>query len=256
MAGRGIALIWTSLLCCQLVRSFHAGAGRQTRAHGTIASGTCGDRPRGAAAERGAAMSANFTTARFEQQANQVLSSRGASDASGGEMGPQDVVAHVLNAFRPGDDEDDDVWQFSNTQQEVAGTAFQGARVLVSYSVKTRSKFDDVGCLQPGGFGYGAVLEDYLLANDDYRTFALLSEWRALGPPESGGERCVVQKLLVRQKDGNWEEARMTLELCDTPRGERWLVRSVYKDYHDRGGVERSGGYDADDADPEEARNC
>ena len=64
----------------------------------------------------------------------------------------------------------------------------------------------------------------------------------------------MVQKLLVRQKNCNWEELMMILELHDTRRGPQWLVQSIYKDYHDPAAAASSGG--DDDADPQESRDC
>ena len=189
-------------------------------------------------------------------------------DVTAGSMDTGSVVQHVMDAFRPGDEDDDDGWQFSNTQLEVAGSAFHGAVVLRSFSRKCDQKLDSLGQLQPGGFASSAQLEKYLLQEETYRTFALLAEWKPLGEPQeakwagraSGTSETtpvMVQNLLVRQADSNWEEARMTLELCETPQGARWLVSSIYKDYFDREAVKRSNIYvDDDGADPEESRDC
>jgi hypothetical protein len=175
------------------------------------------------------------------------------------DMSVEQVVRHVMDAFRP---DDEDGWQFSNTQAEVAGAAFKGSRVLMSFSAKTRTKLDELGQLQPGAFERPTLLEKYLKEHSNYRSLALLSEWKAVAAPEkrigddatadSADASRVVQKLLVRQEGCNWEELRMVLECRQTSKGQRWLVTSIYKDYHDPAGR----GIDEIDENPEESRNC
>ena len=181
-------------------------------------------------------------------------------------MAVQDVVRTVLDAFRK--DEEEEEWQFSNTQVETAGSIYMGCRVLMSFSVRVEDKLDDLGQLQPGAFERPTRLEQYLIGEDNYRTLALLCEWKAVTVPEelvwteSDGERShmsVVQKLLVRQNGCNWEECRLTLELRAGANGkQRWMVRSLYKDYHDPAGGSSSMllADDAGPGDPEETRNC
>ena len=182
-------------------------------------------------------------------------------DVLADKMSAEAVVDYVMEAFRPAYDEDDG-WQFSATQVEVAGSAFKGCRVLLSFSQKKKDRIDDLGQLQPGAFALPSMLENYLLEQDDYRTLALVSEWKPLAPPtvteltDSEGLRRAAQKLLVRRERGNWEEANMNLELCETPRGQRWLVTSLYKWDHEHGVSRSDAGFDGDDGDPEEARNC
>ena len=60
---------------------------------------------------------------RLETRRSRVLVQRGNSGTADGRSA-EDVVAHVLDAFRAEDD--DDGWQFSNTQMEVAGRNEQG----------------------------------------------------------------------------------------------------------------------------------
>ena len=47
-------------------------------------------------------------------------------------MDAEQVVAYVLDAFRPEKGEDDP-WQFSNTQAEVAGSAYKGCSADVMF---------------------------------------------------------------------------------------------------------------------------
>ena len=176
-------------------------------------------------------------------------------------MSAAETIRCILDAFRPDGDEDD--WQFSNTQAEVAGSAYRGCRALMSLSAKMDAKLDVLGRLQPGAFERPTLLERYLLEHADYRTLATLSEWKALAPPEErellgdGGQRSVAQqRLLIRQEQCNWEEACINLERRETPWGMRWLVVNIYKDYHDPAGTSIYKGSSDDNADPEEARNC
>jgi hypothetical protein len=168
------------------------------------------------------------------------------------------MVKRIMDAFRPEDDEEDG-WQFSNTYEESAGSAYQGCRVLMSYSVKTSEVLDEFGRLQPGAFARPKFLENYLLEHDDYRTFALLSEWKTVGPPEErvGAEGHIAeQKLLVRQEFCNWEQAYMKFELCGVPDGvKRWHVICLHKNDHDpKAGLK--AGYGDNNENPEETRNC
>ena len=172
------------------------------------------------------------------------------------------VVAAVMDAFKP-QEKDIEGWQFSNTQQETAGSLFWGCLVLVRLSVKAVSKHDDVGRLQPGAFVRASTLERYLLGHEDYRTFALLDEWKAVAPPVVRG-RVASQQLLVRRERSQtggvlspaiWEEVQLRLELCETLAGERWRVLTIYKDYH--GPAARAiSDCDFVNADLEEERNC
>lgn len=83
----------------------------------------------------------------------------------------QAVVQQIMDAFRPAIDEDDE-WQFSNTFEESAGSAYRGCRVLLSSSVKTEDEVDELGRLQPGAFARPGLLERHLLAQDNYRSLA------------------------------------------------------------------------------------
>ena len=177
----------------------------------------------------------------------------------------ESVVEAVMDAFRPLE-KDDDGWQFSNTQQEVAGSLYWGCLVLKRFSVERAQKLDAVGRLQPGAFAAPSTLQRYLLQDEKYRTFAMLSEWRPVAPPVVRG-RAASQSLLVRREfshagavlaPANWEELQLGLELRQTPDGERWAVASLYKDYHGpTAGVpsaeERA---EAEGLQPEEERNC
>ena len=94
---------------------------------------------------------------------------------------------------------------------------------------------------------------------NDQRVRVPVRQWKALGVAEerrwaAGVDgTSVVQKLLLRQEHGNWEEASISLELRDTPAGKRWLVTSIYKDYCD---PLAGSGDDDTGADPEDSRNC
>ena len=169
-------------------------------------------------------------------------------------MDVEAVVTHVFDAFRSYDD--DDGWQFSNTQAEVAGSCFVGCCTLMRFSAKMDEKVDSVGRLQPGAFERPTFLESWLLEHNDYRSLALLSEWKPVAAPTQREDAArASQMLLVRQDRCNWEEVCVTLELRATPAGKRWVVVSLYKDYHDPAGA-CGGASDGEDADPEEARNC
>ena len=176
-------------------------------------------------------------------------------DATADKMDVQEVVRYIMDAFRPEEDEDDG-WQFSNTFEEAAGSSFKGSRVLHSFSAKAEQRLDALGQLQPGAFERPTLLEEYLLREDNYRTLALLSEWKAVAAPEQLGDRSVRQRLLVRRERGNWEEAQVRLELRDVPQGTRWMVASLCKRDHDPVNAQASAAREDDGGDPEETRNC
>jgi hypothetical protein len=174
----------------------------------------------------------------------------------------EDVVKHIMDAFKRDDDEDE-VWQFGNTQADLEDPSYRGARVLKSFSATSSEKLDSLGRLQPGAFERSALLESYLMEEDNYCTLALLSEWKAVAEPEVRPKAAdaddevgshALQLLLVRQKDCNWEEMAMNLELSESRAGgKRWVVKSIYKDYFDPAspkGLREVG------ADPEDTRNC
>ena len=166
---------------------------------------------------------------------------------------PQEIVKIIMDAFRPADD--DDVWQFSNTIEESAGAAYHGCRVLLSYSAKADDKLDEFGRLQPGAFARAALLEKYLLEHENYRTLALLSEWKPLAPPEDlNGGLSAEQRLLVRQELGNWEQTYMKLEQLDG----KWAITSIFKHDYDPAVVFKGSVRAGDDnpENPEDSREC
>ena len=190
-------------------------------------------------------------------------------DMAAAKMDAAQVVSYCLDAFKP-EEEEDDPWQFSNTQAEVAGAAYKGCHVLMSFSAKLDAKVDDLGWLQPGAYGFASKLEAELLRQENYRSLALLSEWKTLAPSKSDGgasaSRDTVSEVgdsetltvLVRQEGFNWEELRVTLELCAMPDGaQRWLIMGLLKDRCDPKAA-RSGRVSGDDdlENPEESRNC
>ena len=151
--------------------------------------------------------------------------------------------------------DDDDVWQFSNTIEESAGAAYHGCRVLLSYSAKADDKLDEFGRLQPGAFARAALLEKYLLEHENYRTLALLSEWKPLAPPEElNGGLSAEQRLLVRQELGNWEQTYMKLEQLDG----KWAITSIFKHDYDPAVVFKGSVRAGDDnpENPEDSREC
>ena len=186
--------------------------------------------------------------------------------------GLEDVVAQVLNAFKPMEKDADEVWDFSTTQQESAGSLYWGCLVLLRFSKKHNEIVDGLGQLQPGAFATVSLLERYLLDQENYRTFAMLSEWKPVGPAVVSGSRAVQQLLVRRERSqsgvelapANWEELRIDLELQETPSGPRWAVSSLYKDYYGPTAAYPSDSekLDADRASPfsntqsEEERNC
>ena len=54
----------------------------------------------------------------------------------------------------------------------------------------------------------------------------------------------------------NWEELQLNLELSETAKGPRWLIASLYKDYHGPTAGTPGTLENIVDADPEEERNC
>ena len=176
----------------------------------------------------------------------------------------EDTVATVFDAFRP-QEKDDDGWQFSTTFQESAGSLYTGCLVLRKFSAPRDEKLDDLGRLQPGAFATASALEKHLLSDWQYRTLALLSEWKAVAPAKVSGGTASQQLLVRRELDqagqqlspANWEEVQVNLVQIsrETPLGPRWAVCSVYKDYHGPTASAASD-YDHVDADPEELRDC
>ena len=177
------------------------------------------------------------------------------------EANVEQVVRHIMDSFKSDEDEDE-VWQFGNTQADLEPPSYRGSRVLKSFSAPSEVKVDSLGRLLPGAFERSSLLEKYLMEEDNYCTLALLSEWKPVAAPEvrpaAGAEgsaaSCALQLLLVRQKGCNWEEMAMNLELTESrASGRRWVVTSIYKDYFDPAspkGLRDIG------ADPEDSRNC
>jgi hypothetical protein len=152
------------------------------------------------------------------------------------ESNVEQVVRHIMDSFKP--DDEDEVWQFGNTQADLEPPSYRGARVLKSFSMTSEAKVDGLGRLRPGAFERSSLLEKYLLEEDNYCTLALLSEWKPVAAPEvrsaagadDSAASCALQLLLVRQKDCNWEEMAMNLELTESRAGRRrWVVKSIYK---------------------------
>ena len=154
-----------------------------------------------------------------------------------------DVVSHVMDAFRPLE-KDEGGWQFSNEASDTLGSTNWGCTVMLRCCAKRppMEKLDSVGRLQPGAFRLPSTLERYLLEEANYRTFALLTEWKPVAPPTvNAAEGTATQQLLTRREQSpsgqglapaDWEELQMTLEQVDTPSGPRWAIASLYKDYY------------------------
>ena len=152
----------------------------------------------------------------------------GPDDVLADKMNVRDIVKYIMDAFTP-----NDVFG-SVVPTDEAASSYEGCRVLMSFAAKQESRLDSLKQLQPGSFESPSALEEYLSSDDYYRAFVELSEWKAVAAPEERGRAGVVgwtasQKLLLRREHGNWEQAYINLQLCDTPIGRRWLVMSIYK---------------------------
>ena len=60
-----------------------------------------------------------------------------------------------------------------------------------------------------------------MLEQENYRTLALLSEWKPAAPPEERDGTSSEHRLLVRQARGNWEQVYLKLEKRE---GDEWAV--------------------------------
>ena len=175
----------------------------------------------------------------------------------------EDVVSTIMDAFRP-QEKDEAGWQFSTTFQESAGSLYWGCLVLRQFSDPRKEKLDDLGRLQPGAFSTASALEEFLLSALQYRTLALLSEWKPVTPAKVLGMKASQQLLVRRELDqsgnvlapANWEEVQINLIARNTPLASRWFVASLYKDYHGPGAGAASD-YDLEDLrDAEDIRDC
>jgi len=133
----------------------------------------------------------------------------GMEDTSALSMGPSDVIQYVMNAMLKNDFE-----------------------ALLGFSAKLGGKVEDfLGQIETGAFSEAETISKFFNSHPRYSTLVCLSEWKAMGSPDtSHTSRQAAQKLLVRRHGGNWEDLFINLRLVEAPAvGKRWVITSIYK---------------------------
>jgi hypothetical protein len=146
----------------------------------------------------------------------------GPSDVSAINMGPNDVVQIIFDAF----------------MGSAEAGCHEGCRVLMSFSqvFDDERPVDSLGQLRPGAFESPSACGDYLNSEPRYRALALLAEWKISGAPETRDRGfSAAQKLLVRREGYNWEQMYCNMELRGEGMDRRWVVMSIYKHDFDKG---------------------
>ena len=135
----------------------------------------------------------------------------GVEDIGADQMGPQDVVEHVLKSLKSDTD--------------------AGLTAFLQFSLSTDGEpVDHLGQLQPGFFCKPDELGDYLGSSADgrYRIITTLGEYKCMGAPRSTDmSRGAEQKLLVRS-EADWKELFVNLRLMPFEPVPRWVITSIY----------------------------
>ena len=135
----------------------------------------------------------------------------GVEDIGADQMGPRDVIDHVLKSL--------------------ASDTDAGLTAFLQFSLSNDDKPEDhLGQLQPGFFGEPAELGDFLgsSAGGRYRILTALGEYKCMGAPRTMDmSRQEEQKLLVRAGD-DWKDLFVNLQLMPFEPVPRWLITSIY----------------------------